>query len=73
MKIRFENHWPHNHCILLGVEWLIDSVLGRKIELTVLNFGIEIRWRDADSNPYTTVGVDRAEGLDMSVLYGKIV
>jgi len=47
----FNNHWPHNHCILLGLQWRkqpeydgtrwIDS--GGSYEVTVLNMGFGVK------------------------------
>src|SRR5258708_1324217 len=43
MKFHFENHWPHGHIILLGMDR--GRVKYRRyLEVTLLNFGLQISW-----------------------------
>jgi hypothetical protein len=48
MKVEMVNHWGHGHAILLGMEWYgtWDYGLTRQptVELTLLNFGLVLRF-----------------------------
>ena len=81
MRFEFINHWKHtkkawkdffrnDHFIALGIQWDFPGnldLLTNRIEITLLNFGLELTWQAKKTQEYRDM--ERAERERSPIFY----